>query len=163
MQDTTTGITRMPNKPIHTFGRYLTLSLLAVSGMALAQGPDNGQAPATAPQQDQGSPRGWRRFGDPPPQAQDQAPPPGYQGQGPAADRGPDGGAPQDQGPPPNYAPQPGVPARLTIKAGTYVTVRVNQFLSSDRNQAGDAFSASLVKPIVVDGFVVAETGQTVG
>jgi hypothetical protein len=39
--------------------------------------------------------------------------------------------------------------------------VRVNQFLSSDHNQPGDTFTASLVKPIVVDGFVVADRGQT--
>jgi hypothetical protein len=59
-------------------------------------------------------------------------------------------------------APQP-VPAQLTIPAGTYITVRVNQLLSSDKNQIGDAFSASLVQPIVVNGVVVAEPGQTVG
>ena len=163
----------MPTKPIHTFARYLTLSVLAVSGLALAQEPDNGQAPATAPQPQQNPSRGWRRFGDPPPQAQDQAPGPEYQGQGQAADRQ-DGGAPPNpgpanqappyQGPPNNYpAAEPAAPPSLTIKAGTYVTVRVNQFLSSDRNQAGDAFSGTLVRPIVVDGFVVAQTGQTVG
>jgi hypothetical protein len=33
--------------------------------------------------------------------------------------------------------------------------------LSSDRNQAGDAFTATLIRPIVVDGFVVAQPGQT--
>jgi hypothetical protein len=51
----------------------------------------------------------------------------------------------------------------LTLKPGTFVTVRINQWLSSDRNQAGDAFSATLVRPLVVDGLVVAERGQTVG
>ena len=66
----------------------------------------------------------------------------------------------------PNYqqqAPPPAIPAQLTIKPGTYVTVRINQPLSSDRNQAGDAFSATLVRPIVVDGVVVADRGQTLG
>ena len=65
--------------------------------------------------------------------------------------------APQD------YPPQAPVPAHLTVKPGTYVTVRINQWLSSDRNQAGDAFAASLEQPIVVDGVVVAQRGQTVG
>jgi len=51
----------------------------------------------------------------------------------------------------------------LTVKQGTYVTVRINQWLSSDRNQAGDAFAATLEQPIVVDGVVVAQRGQTVG
>ena len=61
-----------------------------------------------------------------------------------------------------NYQPPPNVPAQLTLKPGTFVTVRVNQWLSSDRNQAGDTFSATLEQPIVVDGFVVAQRGQTV-
>lgn len=55
------------------------------------------------------------------------------------------------------------IPPQLTIRQGTYVTVRINQVLSSDRNHAGDAFSATLAKPLVVDGVVVAERGQTIG
>lgn len=35
--------------------------------------------------------------------------------------------------------------------------------LSSDHNQPGDAFTATLVQPIVVNGVVVAEPGQTLG
>jgi hypothetical protein len=54
------------------------------------------------------------------------------------------------------------IPSRLTIKAGTYVTVRVNEILSSDRSMVGDAFTATLTKPIVVDGVVVAQRGQNV-
>jgi len=56
---------------------------------------------------------------------------------------------------------QMAVPPQLTIKPGAFVTVRVDQPLSSDRNQQGDAFSATLVRPVVVDGVVVAERGQT--
>jgi hypothetical protein len=62
----------------------------------------------------------------------------------------------------PNYAPPP-IPAQLTMPAGTYITVRVNQMLSSAKNQPGDTFTASLVQPLVVGGVVVAEPGQTVG
>jgi hypothetical protein len=54
------------------------------------------------------------------------------------------------------------IPSRLTIKAGTYVTVRLNEILSSDRSMVGDAFTATLTKPIVVDGVVVAQGGQNV-
>ncbi len=54
------------------------------------------------------------------------------------------------------------VPAQLTIAPGTFFTVRVNQVLSSDRNHEGDAFSATLVKPIVVNGVIVADRGQTI-
>lgn len=60
-------------------------------------------------------------------------------------------------------APPPPAPAQLNLKAGTYVTVRVNQRLSSDKNQAGDTFIATLVRPLVVDGFVVAQSGQSFG
>ena len=49
----------------------------------------------------------------------------------------------------------------MTLRAGTLITVRLEQGLSSDRNQGGDAFSATLVKPVMVDGVVVAERGQT--
>lgn len=62
----------------------------------------------------------------------------------------------------PNPAPATPPPAQLTLKSGTYITVRVNQYLSSDKNQAGDAFTATLVRPLVVDGFVVARPGQTI-
>lgn len=54
------------------------------------------------------------------------------------------------------------IPAELNIKSGTYITVRLNQALSSDRNQSGDAFSVTLDQPIVVDGIVVAQRGETV-
>lgn len=61
----------------------------------------------------------------------------------------------------PNYpAPSP-VPAQITLPAGTFVTVRVNQRLSSDHNQPGDAFTATLTDPVVANGVVVAEPGQT--
>jgi hypothetical protein len=96
------------------------------------------QPPATAPQDG-----GWRRM---------------------------TGGAPQDNNAPaapadPNYQQNPpqAIPPQVTIKPGTYVTVRINQPLSSDRNHAGDAFSATLVRPVVVDGVVVADRGQTLG
>ena len=35
--------------------------------------------------------------------------------------------------------------------------------LSSDRNAVGDPFSATLVRPVVVNGVVIAEPGQTIG
>src|ERR1035441_5180104 len=63
---------------------------------------------------------------------------------------------------PPAAVPHYGLPAALTIKPGTFVTVRVDQELSSDRNQQGDVFNASLTQPIVVDGVVVAQRGQSV-
>jgi hypothetical protein len=56
---------------------------------------------------------------------------------------------------------QDALPAQLTLPAGSWVRIRVNQMLSSNRNQAGDPFTASLLEPIVVDGIVIARRGQT--
>jgi hypothetical protein len=55
-----------------------------------------------------------------------------------------------------------GLPAEVTMKAGTFVNMRINQELTSNHNQAGDTFSGSLMQPIVVNGIVVAQRGQTV-
>jgi hypothetical protein len=54
------------------------------------------------------------------------------------------------------------VPETLLVPAGTIVLVRINEFLSSDRNQIGDQFTAELAQPIVVNGWVVARRGQMV-
>ena len=110
----------------------MVLSMLGTASWAVAQ---DGAPPY--PQQDQG---GWRRLGGP--SVSDNADP--------------------NQGPPPQYAQQGPLPRQLTIAPGTFIMVRVNQVLSSEHNQPGDPFTASLVKPVVVDGFVVADRGQTV-
>jgi hypothetical protein len=74
----------------------------------------------------------------------------------------------------PNAAPAPGpdsapgpvpagpIPTRLTIQPGTFLTIRNNQPLSSDHNHEGDFFSGTLAEPVVVDGVVVAQRGQSV-
>ena len=56
----------------------------------------------------------------------------------------------------------PPIPAQITVPAGTYVTVRLNTRLASDRNHAGDAFTATLAEPVVVNGVVIAEPGETI-
>src|SRR5262249_26252103 len=50
----------------------------------------------------------------------------------------------------------------LTMRPGTILAVRLNQPLSSDHNQVGDLFSATLDQPVTVLGIVVAHRGQTV-
>lgn len=52
------------------------------------------------------------------------------------------------------------LPQTLTLPAGTIVRVRVDEWLSTDRNLTGDSYSAVLDQPIVVDGWVVARRGQ---
>jgi hypothetical protein len=134
---------------------WLTLALVATAGMVFAQG-------------------GWRRFGDAPaapaaqqePAAQpapDAQPAPAAEAQDPTQPV--ESFEPQAQRPAPNSPNDPppyGLPSQLTVKPGTFVTVRVNQMLSSNKNQAGDVFSATLMQPMVVDGVVVAQRGETV-
>ncbi|MFL6448203.1 MAG: hypothetical protein ACJ746_11015 [Bryobacteraceae bacterium] len=74
----------------------------------------------------------------------------------------PQGQSNYPQGPAPYGATAAPIPSQLLVPAGTFITVRVNQSLSSDRNQQGDPFSASLIQPLVVNGVVVAEPGQTI-
>jgi hypothetical protein len=64
------------------------------------------------------------------------------------------------QAPPQNYAPP--VPSQIKLPAGTFVAVRINEKLSSDHNQAGDFFTGTLVRPLVANGFVIAQPGQNV-
>jgi hypothetical protein len=121
----------------------LTLALLATSGMVFAQG-------------------GWRSFGGTP-----SAPAAGQAAAAQSQDptQPVDRSDPQATTPAPNSPKDPpryGLPPQLTIKPGTFVTVRVDQMLSSNRNQAGDVFSSTLMQPVVVDGVVVAQRGQTV-
>ena len=62
---------------------------------------------------------------------------------------------------PPAAAPQTqSVPGTLTVPAGTILLIRMNDYLSSDRNQIGDHFTAVLENPLVVNGWVVARRGQ---
>lgn len=63
---------------------------------------------------------------------------------------------------PPAAQPDAPPPDSLVIPAGTWVRIRVDQPLSSDRSAAGDTFSASLSQPVVADGFVVARRGQII-
>ena len=137
----------------------ICISLLLGAGLAFAQDSQPGtQSP------------GWRRIGDPAPetaQAQNPEPiapaePAGGEPQAqPAAQPQPQAGMPAD----PHAAAQPtpyGLPAVLTIKPGTFVTIRVNEPLSSDRSRPGDGFSGTLAQPLVVDGVVAAQRGQVV-
>jgi hypothetical protein len=70
----------------------------------------------------------------------------------------------QQQAPPPQaqgQSNQPAPPDTLTLPAGTVVRVRIDDWISTDRNVTGDSFSASLDQPLVVNGWVVARRGQS--
>ena len=142
--------------------------LLAASSVILAQQT----APTSNP--------GWRRVGDPPPapaaqsaldqsvqdqSVQDQSAPIQAQDQQPASrDAYGQIQQPAASRPPAAQAPRPayGLPAQVTLKPGTFVTMRISQGLASNKNSAGDTFSGALTQPIVVDGIVVAQRGQMV-
>jgi hypothetical protein len=100
---------------------------------------------------------GWRKF----------QPQPGSQpGDQPAPDAAPveEAGAPEPQGPqqgpppPSRYAP-----TTVSLPAGTWVTVRLIEPLSSDHNIAGDPFTGTLLEPIVINGLLLARRGARVG
>jgi hypothetical protein len=143
-----------------TAASYFFIGILAATSFTFAQEP-------YPPQQPTVNSGGWRRVGDgqaPGSNYNPQQPPYGQQPSYPA-NQPAYGPAPYNQGnypPPQTQQPQAPVPGQLTVPAGTFVTVRVNQYLSSDHNQAGDAFSATLAQPLVVNGVVVAEPGQTI-
>lgn len=95
--------------------------------------------------------------------AQDQQPAPPPDQPPTAAEQPPSdaGLPPATQGVPP-AANQPAVPPALTLPEGSVIPVRVIGQLSSDKNQVGDRFSASLDQPLIANGWVVARRGQIV-
>src|SRR5438045_2355712 len=113
-------IGRAEMKPIFSIC-YVSAGLLAMTGLAIAQ--------------DQ-APHPWRSVNDPPPAGSEPAP-----DQYPAPPSVDQRNSQETE----NY----GIPSRLTVRPGTYLTVRVNQWLSSDRNQQGDAFTATLQQPLI--------------
>lgn len=158
-QETDTGSTPPPppqadQQPAPNSGGWKRVG----DASAQSQAPNQGYGANQYPQY------GQNQAGDP-----NQAPPPPPGNQPAYNQQGPLQQPPYGPSPNPNqqtnqsYPPPPPVPASLTIQQGTYLTVRVNQMLSSDKNQPGDAFTATLAQPLVVNGVVVAEPGQTLG
>jgi hypothetical protein len=132
--------------PNHSFRsattRYLLAGLLATA-VGFAQNP------------------GWRRADEPAPStsASDDPSTPVAQ---PPADNQPQFDPQNGPSYPQNGPSYGAIPPRLTIPSGKFLTVRMNQPISTDHNQVGDFFTATLAEPVVVDGVVVAQQGQTV-
>ena len=157
----------MLSKVLRAVAYCVAVSLLAASGVAFAQdpaaSPPSNSAPSTAPPSPPNSEPspGWHNFSNPPqqqpgdPQAnepQANYPPSNY----------PQGNYPPPNGPQGNYPPNQPLPPAVKLPAGVFVTVRLDQFLSSDKNQPGDGFSATLVRPLIADGVIVAQRGQMI-
>jgi len=165
------------------------IALLVPAGVTVAQeSPTSATQTSTAQQQTNPAPQdGWKRFNggwsSPPTSTTSPAtkatPAPSVavtmdeeQSADPNAQTAPSTGAQSASTPgpantpanaPANQAPASTAAWKLTIPSGTYLKVRINQTLSSDRNQKGDAFTASLAQPVIVNGVVVAQRDQIVG
>jgi hypothetical protein len=55
----------------------------------------------------------------------------------------------------------PPAPRTVTLPAGTLITVRLQENLSTKNNSDGDSFHCTLDQPLVVDGLVIAQRGAT--
>jgi hypothetical protein len=64
--------------------------------------------------------------------------------------------------PAPPAPPPPPQPRTVTVTAGTLLSTRLGETLSTDKLVAGDSFTGTLDRPLVVDGFVIAERGARV-
>jgi len=151
-----------------------SLVALAFSGLAAAQ--DQPPVPQTQdqppvqtlpapvmPAPAQSSSGGWQHFPSQDQGSQNQAPQMAPQGTAPVQNQGGYQGGYSSTVPPAYQAPPAApVPSTLSLTSGTYFTVRTTNPLSTDHNQVGDAFSAVLTEPIVINGFVVARRGQVV-
>jgi len=126
------------NVPPHSIPRYVVAGLLFSAALASAQNT------------------GWRRLNS---SAADQSADPSTPVARDDADYPPPAPAPNAV---PAPAPNTAIPSRLTLQPGTFLTVRINQPLSSDHNHEGDFFSGTLAEPVVVDGVVIAQRGQSV-
>lgn len=62
----------------------------------------------------------------------------------------------------PAEPPAPQQSPSVTLTSGMILTVRLGESLSSEHNQVGDTFSATLDGPVAADGFVIAERGARV-
>jgi hypothetical protein len=124
-------------------------------GQQQAQSPDQ-QVPPQPQQDPSAKPKYPSQDADKPPYSNDRS----RRGMPPApnAPQTPDA-PPAQASPAPMTTPQ--VPPSLVIPKGTVLSIRTTGFLSSDRNQVGDQFTATLDQPIVVNGWVVARRGQT--
>src|ERR1700723_21886 len=160
-------------------GLVLGVVLSSPSAFAQQTQPDQNSSAPQAQQQQQAPPPDQNGN---PPQAQDQQP-----AQQPDQAAPPDQNMQQDQNAPPqdqqkqqdqgpmnfpppdnrnqnngNRVPPQLVPSNLTLPAGSVIQIRTTEFLSSDKNQKGNTFIATLAQPIVIDGWVVMRRGQTI-
>jgi hypothetical protein len=167
------------NKHCQVVGYLIAISILVLPRFVVARANSGGPAPSQVARQNPAPAGTWQHFAPPP---QDPGPAdPQNQVTDPTTAGAPNTPAPVVNVPPAQEAPNQvspsqsapngiendqqnaSVPPQLTLRAGTFIKVRANEYLSSDKNQPGDGFTATITDPVVVNGFVVAAPGQTVG
>ncbi|MGA3075545.1 MAG: hypothetical protein ABSG56_17815 [Bryobacteraceae bacterium] len=104
----------------------------------------------------------------PPAQPEPPAPTPGPEGTSVQQPAAPPISVEPTPDPAPAPAPEPVQPPTpqpapsVTLQAGMTLPVRLGESLSSEHNQAGDTFTATLDAPLTAGGFVIAEKGARV-
>lgn len=63
---------------------------------------------------------------------------------------------------PPPFSAAPSAPAPTSVPAGTVLTVRLGQSVSSKASRPGDSFDATLAEPVEANGSVLIPEGATV-
>ena len=150
--------------------------LFVAVGMVPAGAQDSPEAPP--PVERPANPpatNGWRRVDDPPPQqppasedpnAPQTAAPTEPPAAPPPANSGDDwrkmDATTRNRNDYPAAPTHPKLPEQLTIPKGADVVVRMNERLSSNHNKVGDTFTATLLRPMIVNDVVVARRGQVV-
>ncbi|MGH9375925.1 MAG: hypothetical protein ACRD1J_07130 [Terriglobia bacterium] len=152
-------MTSISAKPASVTACYVSVILLAASCLAFSQDQQNVLPPPQ--QQTLALAPGWRHFSGPPP-SQTADPPNQNDSSDPNISQNLGSNSDQPSNPSRDTQSQ-SIPTRLVIRPGAFITVRLDQMLSSNRNQVGDVFTATLAEPVVVDGLVVAQRGETVG
>lgn len=62
----------------------------------------------------------------------------------------------------PSTPPAPAAPSKITIPAGTGLTIRLNEELNSEKAQVGDIFHGSISTPVTIDNETVIPTSADV-
>src|SRR5947207_5015568 len=76
----------------------------------------------------------------------------------PASDNSGSGSSYQSQNTAPSAPAAPPVPQKVTVPAGTQLSVRINEELNSEKAQIGDVFHGSISAPVTIDDQTVIPT-----
>ena len=144
-------LAQMVREAIHMKGKTtLLVALTVLAGLTIACGNRQAAQPVAQQMAQPGGPPTTQPLDKPSALTQPGGPPPAT-------------GQPADAVPPPapnSAANYERVPSNaISIPAGTILDVRLEQTLDTKRNRAGDRFTATLTRPIILDGQTVIPRG----